>query len=172
MNNNDERDYDEERANAREIEDAAVRSLVEAAASMVTPYDPAREDYYTCPACREDVLVKDQPAHNLALHSSLSNSVSLIDAMAAANQQGADMLSRVPTEEELNVARRHFTGPASAAPAPAGDVAMYAVYFVSAGLTVMLATDPANHRIRRMAAMCQAAKDYREGSWHAVRPLG
>ena len=154
MNNSDERDP------ARGV-------------ASVNPYDGAREDYYTCQACRYLVLVKDQPAHNLAQHSNLDNdlqAISLMDAMRAANRQGADTLSRVPTEEEIDVARRHFTGPnADATPA---DVHAYAVYFVAAGLTVMLASDPTNERVRRMAAMAAAAKDYPNGPWRSVRKLG
>lgn len=156
MNNSDERDK------ARGV-------------APVNPYDPAREDYYTCQACRMLVLVKDQPAHNLEQHSNLDNdlqAISLMDAMRAANRQGADTLSRVPTEEELDVARRHFNGPAVVMPAEIADVMAYAVYFVAAGLTVMLASDPTNERIRRMAAMAAAAKDYPNGPWRSVRKLG
>lgn len=143
------------------------------ARAAVNPYDPAREDYYLCQACRENVLVKDQPSHNLAQHSNLFDpALSLMDAMRAANIHGADTLSRVPTEEELDVARRHFNGPKTSAPAEVIDVAMYAVYFVDAGLKVMLATDPTNERVRRLAAMAAAAKAYADGPWLSVRPVG
>jgi len=143
--------------------------------AAVNPYDPAREDYYTCTACCADVLVKDQPTHNIEQHSNLDSdltAISLMDAMRAANRQGADMLSRVPTEEELDVALRHFNGPMATALAEEAEVHAYAVYFVAAGLTVMLASDPTNERVRRMAAMAAAAKDYPNGPWRSVRKLG